>query len=281
MEFNWDNVNDEYIHVEIPENIEDIFQLIINIGINGKQILWRGQSNSKWKIESSIQREIKKGSNKKSTVSEKDVSKFEKEIYDKTKKWNIDNVDNYNELAIASFLQHHGGPTRLVDVTTDPFVALFFACFENKKENGVLFGFDLPLNTLRYTVEYKPISMEDDGYNVTIYSGGTYDEILSKLKSAEMPAILKSNILESRIKAQRAMFLFGHCGREKSSHNYIDAFNMSLDNKQKHLNVIVIDNKFKQNIIEILNKSFGISFSVLFPDFEGASEYFRNRKDFI
>lgn len=40
-----------------------------------------------------------------------------------------------------AFARHHHKPTRLLDVTRDLFVALFFACKDNQGEDGLLFAY--------------------------------------------------------------------------------------------------------------------------------------------
>lgn len=44
-------------------------------------------------------------------------------------------------LQIISLLQHYGLPTPFIDVTFDPFVALYFACFSNENKSYVTNGY--------------------------------------------------------------------------------------------------------------------------------------------
>ncbi|WKW47611.1 FRG domain-containing protein [Myroides sp. JBRI-B21084] len=104
--------------------------------------LWRGQSNAEWTLQTSIERQIDKTSCTpliESTILRE--FKRKQHLYENSK----DIVNN--DFECIAKIQHHGGPTRLLDFTNSLFIASYF-CFEDfdNKNDGAIWG----INSLKY-----------------------------------------------------------------------------------------------------------------------------------
>jgi len=111
-------------------------------GPNGPNI-YRGQADEKWNLIPSLSRLlIQKGHNPRSaTFSENKVLERFKKLYrendDLIKKLNRNDL-----LAWWEIMQQYSWPTRLLDWTKSPFVALYFAVSSLPDENGTLYVMD-------------------------------------------------------------------------------------------------------------------------------------------
>ena len=91
------------------------------------RIYYRGQASESWKLTPSLFREHTKG-----------LDEYRLLEMAQKRLWHELRVfDSYLNRLV--FLQHYGLPTRLLDVTSNPLVALYFACSDYKQNNGVVY----------------------------------------------------------------------------------------------------------------------------------------------
>jgi hypothetical protein len=107
---------------------------ILTISTFARDLAWRGVANSSHALHSSLYRRFV--SAKGVAPDESEVIAFELNLLSAARKrWRFDNLSALETLA---HLQHYGGPTRLLDVSFNPLVALWFAVEEKYDSAGVL-----------------------------------------------------------------------------------------------------------------------------------------------
>lgn len=99
------------------------------------EFLFRGQSNEDYKLVPSLGRD-------KCSEFDQGLIDNERNLIEKAKFLLPDVFKNdMTPLELLALLQHHGIYTRLMDVTENPLVALYFACCSNPNDNGEFFIF--------------------------------------------------------------------------------------------------------------------------------------------
>lgn len=258
-----------------------------------RQILYRGHSSLDYKLEPSVFR------NRKWRESEHLMLRHL--LSENPREFESD-ISTFDKLVRA---QHYGLPTRLLDVSTNPFVALYFACCSNQKSDGKILIISSSVQRHKYF----------DSDTVSLLANLAY---LRSSEREELMSYAKLNVPERATAAERIK-AYGECPpldrliqtvrAEKSyfraqvdpydlayvvsvtprkSHDRIKAqegqfliFGMNEHDAGDHLNYlkiteIIVPSDAKQKIMSELSL-LGVSERSLFPEIEKSAIQIRNR----
>ena len=114
-------------------SVIDYLQIIQNIKVN-YNVFFRGHSDRKYILEPGIYRK-KDG---------KSLVQFEDKIYRDVISQSPDDFVGKNTLETLALMQHYEAPTRILDLSENALVALFFSCIDNRDKDGQVIMFDIP-----------------------------------------------------------------------------------------------------------------------------------------
>ena len=127
----------------IQQRITDWRQYVdIVLGWSGfRNWAFRGQGDAEWPLRSSLSRLVQT-----MQISDEAIREQEnriRRIFKRKAHLFLDDLPQ-DELEWLALMQHHGAPTRLLDLTWSPFVAAFFA-LERAAVDPAVWAFNLPL----------------------------------------------------------------------------------------------------------------------------------------
>jgi hypothetical protein len=215
------------------------------IAKNKQSWVYRGQPDSSWELESSLERY-----NFDSDVETQLLNEFkggfelfvEKEI-----KYDLDYL---------AYMQHYGVPTRLLDFTYSPYIAAYFA-FENPQNENIAI----------YSMDYKDInSTFSDSFNSSIInslSKSSYFKTIDNLINGNKDALYFVNQFHSfdRQFTQQSVFL-ANCGFGFSTNQLLQG--------QAGINKYILRKSERTKVLKDLDKM-NINGHSLFPGLDGFS----------
>lgn len=120
----------------------------------GATFVWRGQRDSNWAIQPRLNRHVAKIL---AGLTLEDVLAEEQKILEHVRHqgWHRRESFEMRPLELFAYLQHHGVPTRMLDVTRDPLVAAFFSSAvgsnPEREPAGAVVAIRVPSATVRST----------------------------------------------------------------------------------------------------------------------------------
>ncbi len=170
--------------------------------------------------------------------------------------------EGLNRFGKLEKMQHYGAPTRLLDFTSNPLIALYFACDDDtqKKKDGAVLLCKMPM-------------FYEDDIPIEIFLENVFPKnksLLMQVNSEKVECIVQtSNVIgimpelnNERIKNQEGCFaLFTYSGKK-----YVKIFNPLEENnciKEK----VIVPQECKNKILSSLD-GYGINKAFVYPELE-------------
>lgn len=252
-------------------NINNINDLIQNLDSLKNCYIYRGQANAEWPLQSSLERTIS------SSWSHENVNKFEdfslKQFKSKFRIYDKENSCPISKLSWLSAMQHYGVPTRLLDFTSSPYVALYFALesYNPYLEKDIAI---FALNHEEYlTKSLDQIKKNNGDFRYTLDDLSEHQDIIFDqfvdLRSHNIIWITEPEILNVRLDRQAGSFLMSGNRELKIE----EALNLDIYKNCSSIKFVISHSLYRE-IFALLRKM-NLNSKSLYGDLEGLSRSIR------
>lgn len=278
--------NEAKVELHFLSSISGVSDLISSFKKKVSPLFYRGHANSNYLLQPSIMRTSRLQLNESKLYHELLINcpeEFEK---------------CYTHLEKLVKMQHYGLPTRLLDITKNLLVALYFACESQPETYGELLLFSADSQDIKYpqsdtisilaSLPVFSYQKQRELYDLASDPGVSNTQFNTQAarlihevrleKPAFQPEINKEDILKSyivyalknnnRIVKQDGAFIL--CGLSDRA-DFLEAFRY-----KEHGKKIVVLLEKKKRILEQL-ETFSINRAALFPEIECVSEYLKDK----
>jgi len=193
-------------------------------------------------------------------------------------------------------MQHYGLPTRLLDITTNPLVALYFACEDKScedKDGEILILIESLQRPTEKQVQFFAALAEYDGKSIEYFvdyfvqKGLTSKDMDFKEKQDKLENLFRTKYIpvvapknNERIKRQNGAFLLLGIDTDQPDYFLKNTFNLK-DQLVKDFGdgiprALIVPQEYKQSILKELD-IIGINESFVYPELEHQTSYIKNK----
>jgi len=230
--------------------------------------IYRGHSDSEWKLESTLERVLGQ------KWSAENARKFEDYSYNAFKsKYHIYNSSEHapiSKLSWLSVMQHYGVPTRLLDFTESPYVALYFVLETYNpllKKNFSIFAIDYTAvmdNSIDF-IKKKDTQFSETRNSIQFQKDKIFDEVVDRF-SYDILWVTEPTEFNARMDRQSGTFLISG-NREKTIDSLIHS---GLYDKCNMLKFIIPYNLY-ENVYALLRKM-SVNSKSIYGDLSGLAK---------
>jgi FRG domain len=195
-----------------PPNVYTLLEEVANITVaTGHRYVWRGVKDARYTLLSSLHRRFRESN---LPLSETAVIARERDLLKQARDAGFGYFDGRekSDADLLARLQHAGASTSLLDVTPDPFVALFFATEPiGEIKPCALLAIKVPGKTEAEQAKHTFKGPLPDGVSESeIGEVGIYRRLREELElpaDSTKPLLWEAPFVDDRMRAQRGMFL--------------------------------------------------------------------------
>ncbi|MGI6664525.1 MAG: FRG domain-containing protein [Christensenellaceae bacterium] len=265
--------------------------------VGGKSFVFRGTSNKNWTLLPKIFRKLPEplhAVTMQGYIPAGDSIHYieETEILAHFKKEASAIVPNFfqqEEFVCMQYAQHYGIPTRLLDFTTNPLVALYFACKDESLQDGCI-SIVNDRNFRRWSYQEDFVKKSSEKHTIDSLISAILKEMFQRQmrqQSESSPANTKIRpvmivlaYLDQRMLAQSSRFLLW--GSDENSleemledENYMNPFSEERVDRSPDTRFffqLIVDSISKHKLLQQLDM-LGINEKTLFPGLDGLGSY--------
>lgn len=230
--------------------------------------VFRGQREAQWPLESSMTRTLK--ANPRLVRFGASAEQFTIRQFTKNAHLYDEAFQHFKscEFATLTYIQHHGAPTRLLDLTSSKFIALFFAFDGIDLSTGSKYARIWYFKPSEVSKKTKELAGIPDDYDISADPGKTWtDHIKGNGKDALF--VMTPDVNSRRSHIQSGSFICSG-NIQKSIHEIYEAEYKSL------INFVDINKTLYEDVSNLL-REVNLSHSTLYGGIDSYSKDIRNR----